>query len=295
MEYTNIDISVIVPFYKGNRYINELLINVNKAADTLQRNCGAHIEVIIVNDSPDVAVEYTANVSFPVKILTNSKNLGIHGSRIHGIQEAQGQWIQLLDQDDLLVPENYPAQFSAAQQCDVVVGNAYYDRGSHTQLLYSNKAVMAYYIQEKRFIEIRDLIASPGHCLIRKEAFPVYWLENPMYINGADDFYLWLLMFNQGVRFGLQDKPVYIHRNNAEGNLSFDLERMQRSNGEMCDLLKDCPNYPPKKHRALARSIYFKYLYDTKKMHLPDWIRYADKVFDNGIYKIATLLLRLFR
>ena len=112
-----------------------------------------------------------------------------------------------------------------------------------------------------------------------------------MRINGADDFYLWMLMFNRGVRFSLQERPVYIHRNSVEGNLSFDLERMQLSNSEMCDLLKAAPEYPRRKHDALRRSINFKYLYDTKKLKLVDWLRYGDKVMDNGIYKAITLLL----
>lgn len=286
------DISVIVPFYKGNRYINDLLANVDATAALLMERCKATMEVLIINDSPDVAVECTAAVNIPVRVIPNAKNLGIHGSRIHGIREAAGKWIQLLDQDDLLVPENYADQFIAAQNADLTVGNAYYEREDRQQLLYANRKVMQYYICEERFIEIRDLIASPGHCLIRKDAFPAYWLENPMYINGADDFYLWMLMFHQKATVCLQEKPVYIHRNNAEGNLSYDLERMQRSNTEMCQLLQQCPDYPERKRRPLARSIYFKYLYDTKQLKLWDWLRFADKVFDNGVYKITTLFLR---
>lgn len=291
----DICISVVVPFYKGNRYIDELLTSVGQAAQQLQSRCGAGMEVIIINDSPDVPVAYSVTPEFPVRVIANEKNLGIHGSRIHGIKMAEGEYIQLLDQDDLLVPENYPLQYEAVQGYDVVVGNAYYDRGEETQLLYANRAVMDYYIRQTRFVKIRDLIASPGHCLIRRDAFPAYWLENPMYINGADDYYLWMLMFDAGARFALQEKPVYVHRNSVEGNLSFDLERMQKSNSEMCDLLQKAPHYPGKKHDALRRSVNFKYLYDTHKLKPLDWLRYIDKVFDNGVYKMITLILRLFR
>ena len=287
-------ISVIVPFYKGNAYINELLENVNETASLLQQKCGATMEVVIINDSVDIPVECTAKTDIPVRVIANPKNLGIHGSRIHGIREATGTWIQLLDQDDLLVPEHYAEQFALAQTAPVVVGNAYYYFGQDKKLLYPNRSVMSYYIQEKRFLQIRNLIASPGHCLIRKDALPSYWLENPMLVNGADDYYLWMLLFNQGSTFAVQDKPVYVHRNNAEGNLSFDLDRMQLSNTEMCDLLQAAPMYPAKKLSALQRSVNFKYLYDTHKLKLWDWIQYADKVVSNGLYKVITLLLRLF-
>jgi hypothetical protein len=62
---------------------------------------------------------------------------------------------------------------------------------------------------------------------------------------------------------------------------------------EMCDLLGRAPSYPRKKIAVLKRSVDFKYLYDTKKLQLSDWLRYADKVVDNGIYKAVTLWLTL--
>jgi glycosyltransferase involved in cell wall biosynthesis len=285
------DISVIVPFYKGNAYINELLKNVDQTAQVLQRQCGARMEVIIINDSPEVAVEQTAQITVPVRVIPNEVNLGIHGSRVHGLKHAKGQWIQFLDQDDLLMPEHYPAQYRMAQDYDVMVGNGLYYYGENSRSIFPNRAVMQYYIQEKRFIMIRDLIASPGHCLIRKEVISSYWKENTMKINGADDYFLWMVLYHRNARFGIHENQVYVHRNNAEGNLSFDLERMHRSNCEMCDLLNAWDSYPAKKHDALRRSIVFKYLYDTKKMRMMDWVRYFDKVVDNGMYRIATLVL----
>ena len=291
-----IDITVVVPFYKGNAYINELVENVTRTALTLSHQWGASMEILIVNDSPWVPVELTAQTHLPVRILPNEKNLGIHGSRIHGIREARGEYIQLLDQDDLLIPETYPDQFRLAQGQDLTVGNAEYYFGKSKRLIYPNEKVMKYYICGRRFREIRDLIASPGHCLIRREAFPAYWLENPMTVNGADDYYLWMLMFeNPGLRLKLNPKPVYIHRNNAEGNLSFDLQRMHASNLEMCDLLAKNPLYPKKHEVVLHRSIVFKYLYDTKQLKPLDWLKYADKVLDNGVYKIYTKVLTLLK
>jgi len=287
-------ISVVVPFYKGNRYINELLINLNCVRQNLLDSCGNQLEVIVVNDSPEVPVEYTAPPQLTVTIVENAQNMGIHGSRIHGIQHARGGWIQLLDQDDLLIPENYPDFFRSAKAADVVVGNCFYYFGEEKQQLYANSAVMKYLITPRRFLEIRNLIASPGHCLIRKDSFPDYWLENPMQINGSDDYFLWVLLFHQGARFHLNDAPVYIHRNSAEGNLSFDLTKMHRSNEEMCDLLKANTNYPEKKLRTLRRSIIFKYLYDTHSLRLLDWLRFGDKVIDNVVYKIITRLLKIF-
>lgn len=293
MEKSCKTISVITPFYKGNRYINDLVTNVNAVAARLLAEKGVQMELIVVNDSPEVPVGISVPSEVPITVLNNSENMGIHCSRIRGIRQAQGEWIQMLDQDDLLIAENYPLQVDAAQNSDVVVGNCLYYFGEEEQLLYANKAVMQYYMKERRFLRIRNLIASPGHCLIRKDALPIDWLEDPMHVNGADDYFLWMLLFDQGARFALNERPVYIHRNSVEGNLSFDLEKMLFSCREMVDLLGRAPSYPRKKIAVLKRSVDFKYLYDTKKLQLSDWLRYADKVVDNGIYKAVTLWLTL--
>lgn len=289
-----IAISMIVPFYKGNRYINELLENAGCAAAQLRQQCGVDMEVVIVNDSPDVPVNITIEPALPVRVIANERNLGIQGSRIHGIQEARGVYIQMLDQDDLLVPENYAQQYLLAKNCDIVVGNARYQFGETFRNLYANAAVMRYYICQARFLYIRNQIASPGQCLIRKSAIPAYWLENPMKINGSDDYYLWVLMFRDGVKTAQNPNPTYIHRNSEEGNLSFDLDKMHRSNLEMCDLLKKNNNYPQKSLEVLRRSIQFKHLYDTHRLKPMDFLRYGDKLLDNGFYKIYTATLKLF-
>lgn len=286
-------ISVIVPFYKGNRYMDELLENLDKVSVAAEAFDGTNMEVVIVNDSPEIPVVYSAQVNIPVTVVENEKNLGIHGSRIHGIRCAKGSWIQLLDQDDLLIPENYHLHIAAAKNCDVVVSNCLYYFGENSQLLYANRAVLEYYIAEKRFLRIRNMIASPGHCLIRKEAIPEAWLEQPMRVNGSDDYFLWLLMFQSGARFGLNALPVYIHRNSEEGNLSFDLEKMHRSSEEMCALLEKTQTYDKKKLKQLRRAVWFKFLYDTKKLKSDDWLRYADKVVENGIYKVVARLLQI--
>ena len=283
-------ISVVTPFYKGNRYINELISNVNEVAAQLLQETDTKMELIVVNDSPDVPVEISVDSQIPVTVLENPQNLGIHGSRINGIRHAQGDWIQMLDQDDLLIPEQYLHSVRLCDQADVVVGNCYYYHGDNKQLLYRSEAAMNYLIRQDRFLSIRNLIASPGHCLVKKAALPAFWMENPMMVNGADDYYLWVLMFHQQYKFANNPAPVYIHRNSEEGNLSFDLAKMYRSCEEMCQLLEACPEFPANKLSKLRRSVLFKYLYDTHQLSAEDWLNYADKVFDNVIYKIVTCI-----
>ena len=49
------DISVIVPFYKGNQYMEQLFGVLRRNA---QNAPDLQIELVLVNDSPQLAIEY---------------------------------------------------------------------------------------------------------------------------------------------------------------------------------------------------------------------------------------------
>lgn len=286
-------ISVIVPFYEGNKYITELLESVNKCSKNLVEKFDSNMEVIIVNDSPWIEVEYKEQDSITVSVVENEKNIGIHASRVHGIQCAQGDWIILLDQDDLLIDSKYYTQLDNLSNTDVVVGNGFYYFGSIKKRIYTNEAVMKHKIRERNFVKIRNLIPSPGECIIRKKSIPDYWMRNTMKSNGADDWFLWLLIFAQGSHFEINSDIVYIHRTNEEGNLSADLDKMYKSCNEMCKILKEKIDFDNCRIKQLQRAIDFKYLYDTKKITIGSYLKYFDCFINNVLYKITDRLLSI--
>ena len=50
-------ISVIVPFYKGNQYMNQLFSCIERNVNTLRNSeIDAKVSLCIVNDSPDIEV-----------------------------------------------------------------------------------------------------------------------------------------------------------------------------------------------------------------------------------------------
>ena len=116
------DISVITPFYKGNSYMEGLFGCVRACAAAAPR---LSVELVLVNDSPDCAVEYDPKwvQGFTLNLVTNSQNSGIHRSRVNGLSAARGLFIQFLDQDDLLEPQTFVSQFALTKSADVVVAN----------------------------------------------------------------------------------------------------------------------------------------------------------------------------
>ena len=90
------DVSIIIPIYKGNGYIESLLNKIEKNYQGSQKE----IEVIFVNDYPDEEIIVGSQHDFPIRIINNEMNQGIHQTRINGLKKAVGKYILFLDQDD---------------------------------------------------------------------------------------------------------------------------------------------------------------------------------------------------
>lgn len=99
-------ISIIIPVYKVEKYIAECLDSV--VAQTYKGD----IECIIVNDcTPDNSMSvvkdfidsYSGNIAFSV--INHAQNRGLSAARNTGINAAKGDYIYLLDSDDLITPD----------------------------------------------------------------------------------------------------------------------------------------------------------------------------------------------
>lgn len=98
------DVSVIIPYYNRDRYIDETIESV--LAQTLKP-----LEIIIVNDrSHDSARRRLDRYADTCKILDLPRNVGLAGARNAGIRAARGQFIALLDDDDIWLPPKLEVQ-----------------------------------------------------------------------------------------------------------------------------------------------------------------------------------------
>lgn len=94
-------ISIIIPLYNAEKYIQNCIISVRKQKYT-------DWEMIIIDDnSTDTSwkrvSEYLCDPR--VKIYHNEVNLGVGASRNKGLKEAKGDFIVFVDADDELAPE----------------------------------------------------------------------------------------------------------------------------------------------------------------------------------------------
>lgn len=277
------NISIITPIYKGNKYLNNYLKNISSASKKLK-----DIEVIWVNDSPDIKIEYNEKLveNFSLKVIENSKNLGIHKSRCIGLNAAKGKYILFLDQDDEITEDSLITQYMLIEKnkCNIILGNGIYEDGEENNKIFSNKFSQKFATHKKPYIMGRNFIISPGQCLIRRDSIPEYWSENAQKFNGADDYLLWLLMLNDNIKMCCNYNIVYVHKYTGE-NYSLDLEKMFKSQLELVDLLKNNNNYNKKDLKLLKRTIMYKHNY--KKNFIKESLKNIDIFIYNIYYRIV--------
>lgn len=230
------DVSVITPIYKGNRYINGIFEMI---ADNAQKAPQLDIELVLVNDSPEIPLEYNESLvqNFSLKIVDNKKNLGIHGARKNGLHSAEGKYILFFDQDDSLSDTAIVSQYQYVKNADAVVSNGWVEDTTGT------KRPLFIRHQQNRvndidlYFYIGNLIASPGMCLIRKDCVPSCWLQEEMKTNGADDWLLWAGFLLDGRHFELNPAFTYTHKS-VGTNTSNNETRMIQSSIEALQIVR---------------------------------------------------------
>lgn len=97
-------LSIITPAFKAERFIGETLASVRAQTFT-------DWEIVVVEDgshdgTEEIVQAFAATVSQPVVFLRHEKNQGLPATRNTAIARARGEWIALLDSDDLWTPDH---------------------------------------------------------------------------------------------------------------------------------------------------------------------------------------------
>ena len=132
MAKTNIAVSIIVPVYNAEKYLEKCLDSV--VNQTLQ-----NVEIILVDDgSTDGSTSICKNYAEKddrVKYF-RKENEGLAAARQDGMEMAQGEYIGFVDSDDWLELNMYERMYSVAKQenADVVFCNAFLDESEKDKI-----------------------------------------------------------------------------------------------------------------------------------------------------------------
>ncbi|MBQ2980619.1 MAG: glycosyltransferase family 2 protein [Lachnospiraceae bacterium] len=248
--------SIITPFYKGNKYVHKLIEMAEQNLESLRKaSIEAELELIIVNDSPEIEVELTANSKeIELVVLKHEKNSGIQQARVTGLQNSSGEYIVFLDQDDEIVADCLLQEYITMQDADVVVSNLLFEHSKgNAQIFYKSRGQFKNVFSLQAYTKGHNRIISPGHCMIRKSCIPNEWITNIMKVNGSDDLFLWILLLIKKHKFVMYEKPLYIHKYTG-GNLSAEVTKMDKSSLEMADILKRIDYVPNNVIKDIVRS-----------------------------------------
>lgn len=232
-------ISVIVPFYKGNKYLKRLKQSLEEACSRYN----GYVEIILVNDSPNEEIEEALIQSnkYDLVIISQDRNRGIHQARVTGLSHARGKYILFLDQDDRIKSQFFAEMISQIEQDPSVAfvfsNGTFEDKSGRSKLILNSYGKVYGAENYKTYLKVGNLLASPGQCLIRKSSIPKEWKEHIMKTNCADDYLLWILILKK-YRAKYVNKILYEHISTGE-NASGNILNGYKSDLEVCRILKD--------------------------------------------------------
>ncbi len=187
-------VSIIIPLFNQKKYVAEA---INSCLDQTYTN----IEIIVVNDgstdNPETVLDHYKE---KIKVI-NQLNKGLAGARNTGIRKAAGEYIQLLDADDLLEEDKIERQLQLMNgnrkrlsYCRIDVLNNK-DKSISNRTTYEFEDIFShYYLFWKPY-------PTPIHSLIfHRDIFEKYGLfEEDLKAN--EDRYFLAKLSHEGIKF----------------------------------------------------------------------------------------------
>jgi glycosyltransferase involved in cell wall biosynthesis len=107
-------VTVVIPAFKSAQWIEKTLESVLAQTYPHER-----MDILVIDDaSPDdganIAREVLKDASIKSQVITRERNSGVAVVRNFGWRTATGEWVQFLDQDDLLMPHKLELQVARA-------------------------------------------------------------------------------------------------------------------------------------------------------------------------------------
>lgn len=287
-------ISVITTLFYGEKYISDLIKCIEDNINVISNESeDIQVEYVFINDSPKQQIKDISSDLFDTKIYNNEINMGIHKSRVKGLEIATGDYILFLDQDDK-IKNNFMLEMGKKAKerfADVIIANAIIEDEHGKHIFYTNEYAIKCATKFRPYYRINNQIFSPGQCLIKKESIPDEWKEYHMKNNGADDYFLWILMFSKKKVFTYLNKCLYIHCYTGE-NLSYNLDKMLESTMEMLSYISKVPYVSGKIINNVFRySIYKnKFRKENRLKKILISIKYFGYALDNVFYRLKCKL-----
>lgn len=202
MKADGFSISIIVPVYNVENYIEECILSIIAQTYTnfeciIVDDCGTAKSMEIVKSIVD---NYNGSIEFV--LLRNEKNQGVSLSRNNGIKVAKGDYLYFLDSDDKLYPDslsNLIEKVKKYKNVDLVQGNIVLENSNdyRANILRFNKDSFPECIDDSSVIQRTMLHWSYPPTATNKLIRRSFLVDNNLYflegIVHEDEHWRWLL------------------------------------------------------------------------------------------------------
>lgn len=197
-------ISIIMAAYNAEKTIQQ-------AIESVLRQTYTNFELLVVDDcSNDSTVEMVKKISRAddrVRLIINERNRGVSYTRKHGLDEAKGSWIAILDSDDKWAYDKLEKQMLLQKKIDadlIFTGSAFMDIDGNS---------VEWYLHAPEVVSYRQLlkqnILSNSSALVRKDLYAKHYaIGDGMH----EDFAIWLGILKEGNKAYGIDEPLLIYR-----------------------------------------------------------------------------------
>lgn len=197
-------ISIIMAAYNAEKTIEQ-------AISSVLNQTYPNFELLVVNDcSKDGTARLVENIAAKdsrVRLISNEKNSGVSFTRKHGLEEAKGAWIAILDSDDAWAPEKLEKQIELQNRTNadlLFTGSAFMD---------ADGKPIDWYLVAPAEVGYRQLlkqnVLSNSSALVRKELYAKYYAVGD---GMHEDFAIWLSILKEGRKAYGVDEPLLIYR-----------------------------------------------------------------------------------
>ncbi len=191
-------VSIVLPLYNAEQYIVQTLSSI---INQTYKNW----ELIIIddcsNDHSISVIEEIVNKDSRIHLYHNERNLGVTRTRNKGFTLCNGEYVALIDSDDLWEEHKLELQVEAANK-----NNADIIYCSYSIIDTNNKKISNDFIVPKTISYKRALIQSVMSCsttMLKKEIVEKYQFSTDYY---HEDLVYWLQILKEGYKaIGVQD------------------------------------------------------------------------------------------
>ena len=237
-------ISVLVPVYGVERYIQA-------CAESLFEQTYDDLEYIFVDDcSPDASmqvlwqvVEHYPQRSRQVRVIRHPCNRGLGAARATALEAATGDFVMVVDSDDVLPHEAVSTLWQRQQESGADIIDGAFQRLTPEGL---TAPVCPYHGEKERLLQLILVQNTVSHQLwgrlVRRSLYTDNGINSIEGVNQAEDYAVTPRLLLCGTR-AWTDEVVYYYRQNNEStfadNLSLrHIESYLRANGAVYEFMK---------------------------------------------------------